>query len=67
MTGSHNKAIAFELGIAHSTVRVLLARAAAKLGVRSRTEVLERVALAHAGLPALLDSSLPLAVPREVA
>jgi DNA-binding CsgD family transcriptional regulator len=33
--GHHNKLIAYELGIAHSTVRVLRARAAAKLGTRS--------------------------------
>jgi len=34
-----NKVIAYELGLAHSTVRVLLARAAAKLGVGSREEL----------------------------
>jgi DNA-binding CsgD family transcriptional regulator len=39
--GHHNKLIAYELGIADSTVRVLLARAAAKLGVRSRRELLQ--------------------------
>jgi DNA-binding CsgD family transcriptional regulator len=38
--GHHNKLIAYELGIADSTVRVLLARAAAKLGVRTRVELL---------------------------
>jgi len=38
--GHHNKLIAYELGIAYSTVRVLLARASAKLGVRSRRELL---------------------------
>ena len=38
--GHHNKLIAYELGIAYSTVRVLLARAAAKLGVRKRRELL---------------------------
>jgi DNA-binding CsgD family transcriptional regulator len=38
--GHHNKLIAYDLGIADSTVRVLLARAAAKLGVRSRDEVI---------------------------
>ena len=42
--GLHNKAIAYELGVAHSTVRVLCARAASKLGARSRREVLEMVA-----------------------
>jgi DNA-binding NarL/FixJ family response regulator len=38
--GHHNKLIAYELGIADSTVRVLLARASAKLGVRSRRDLL---------------------------
>lgn len=38
--GHHNKLIAYELGIADSTVRVLLSRAAAKLGVRTRRELL---------------------------
>lgn len=38
--GHHNKLIAYELGIADSTVRVLLARAAAKLGVRTRDALL---------------------------
>jgi DNA-binding CsgD family transcriptional regulator len=33
--GHHNKLIAYELGIAASTVRVLLRRAAQKLGVRA--------------------------------
>jgi DNA-binding CsgD family transcriptional regulator len=37
--GHHNKLIAYELGIAASTVRVLMARAASKLGVRTRDEV----------------------------
>lgn len=34
--GQHNKLIAYTLGISHSTVRVLISRAAAKLGVDSR-------------------------------
>jgi DNA-binding CsgD family transcriptional regulator len=38
--GHHNKLIGYELGIASSTVRVLLARAAAKLGVRTRRDLL---------------------------
>lgn len=38
--GHHNKLIAYELGIADSTVRVLLSRAAGKLGVRSRRDLL---------------------------
>jgi DNA-binding CsgD family transcriptional regulator len=37
--GRSNKHIAYDLGIAHSTVRVLLARAAAKLGVKTRDEL----------------------------
>ena len=39
--GHHNKLIAYELGISDSTVRVLLARAAAKLKVRTRAELLQ--------------------------
>ena len=41
--GHHNQLIAYELGISHSTVRVLFARAAAKLGVASRDELLQAV------------------------
>lgn len=37
--GYSNKLIAYELGISHSTVKVLLSRAAAKLGVTSRQEM----------------------------
>jgi DNA-binding CsgD family transcriptional regulator len=37
--GKSSKVIAHELGIASATVRVLLARAAAKLGVRSRADL----------------------------
>jgi DNA-binding CsgD family transcriptional regulator len=40
--GRSNKEIAYELGLAHSTVRVLLHRAAAKLGASSREELLRR-------------------------
>jgi DNA-binding NarL/FixJ family response regulator len=43
LRGRDNKAIASDLGLAHSTVRVLLARAAAKVGARSRTELLQAV------------------------
>lgn len=39
--GHHNKLIAYELGIKDSTVRVLMSRAMAKLGVRSRDEMLK--------------------------
>jgi DNA-binding CsgD family transcriptional regulator len=42
--GCSNKAVAFQLGLAESTVRVLLARAAAKLRARSRRELLQKVA-----------------------
>lgn len=38
--GHHNKLIAYELGIADSTVRVLITRAAHKLGVRGREDLL---------------------------
>ncbi len=39
--GHTTKMIAFELGVADSTVRVLFARARAKLGVRTRSELIE--------------------------
>jgi DNA-binding NarL/FixJ family response regulator len=35
--GNTNKVIAYELGLAHSTVRVLMARASAKLGAPTRS------------------------------
>jgi DNA-binding CsgD family transcriptional regulator len=38
--GHHNKLIAYNLGIAHSTVRVLISRAAGKLGTRSREDMI---------------------------
>jgi DNA-binding CsgD family transcriptional regulator len=38
--GRSNKEIAYDLGISHSTARVLLARACGRLGVRSRAELL---------------------------
>ncbi len=37
--GKSNKEIAYELGISHATTRVLLSRAYARLGVRSRAEL----------------------------
>jgi DNA-binding CsgD family transcriptional regulator len=40
-TGQSTKETAYALGITDVTVRVLLARAATKLGVRSRRELLE--------------------------
>jgi DNA-binding NarL/FixJ family response regulator len=39
--GETNKVIAYELGISDSTVRVLMGRVCAKLGVRSRCEAIE--------------------------
>lgn len=44
--GRHNKLIAYELGLAPSTVRVLLARAAAKLEVSDRASLVNRVRVA---------------------
>jgi DNA-binding CsgD family transcriptional regulator len=41
--GHHNKLIAYNLGISDSTVRVLVARAAKKLGARSRDELVQRL------------------------
>jgi DNA-binding CsgD family transcriptional regulator len=41
LMGHHNKLIAYELGISHSTVRVLLHRAGRKLGVGSRAELVD--------------------------
>jgi DNA-binding CsgD family transcriptional regulator len=43
--GFTNKEIAYALGISDSTVRVLMARAAEKLGVRSRVELLSHPSL----------------------
>jgi two-component system response regulator FixJ len=40
--GHDNKSIAYDLGIAHSTVRVLVARAEIKLGVSTRQELLRQ-------------------------
>jgi DNA-binding CsgD family transcriptional regulator len=44
VAGHANKAIAYELGLSASTIRVLLSRAAAKVGARSRAELLQKVA-----------------------
>lgn len=41
--GHSPKVIAYELGLSHSTVRVLLARARAKLGARTREELIEKL------------------------
>ncbi|MDP9150721.1 MAG: LuxR C-terminal-related transcriptional regulator [Myxococcota bacterium] len=45
--GHGNKLIAYNLGISHSTVRVLMARAAAKLGAGSRKELLRVLRVGH--------------------
>jgi len=41
--GRTNKVIAYELGLSASTVRVLMARAARKLGVRTRSELVTKL------------------------
>lgn len=41
--GHDNKVIAYELGLATATVRVLIHRASLKLGVRGRAELIEKV------------------------
>jgi DNA-binding CsgD family transcriptional regulator len=41
--GHHDKLIAYELGITDSTVRVLMARAKSKLGVKTRAELLKSI------------------------
>ena len=43
--GHHGKLIAYELGISASTVRVLLARAARRLGAKTRNELLRKARL----------------------
>ena len=40
--GHSNKEVAYALGLAHSTVRVLLTRAAKKLGAHTRSDLLRR-------------------------
>ncbi|MBX3190651.1 MAG: helix-turn-helix transcriptional regulator [Labilithrix sp.] len=40
--GHSDKMIAYELGLAHSTVRVLIARARAKLGAKSRGDLIKK-------------------------
>ncbi len=42
LRGLHDKAVAHELGLAHSTVRVLMRRAIVKCGALSRRDLLER-------------------------
>lgn len=52
--GASNKEIAYELGISHSTVRVLLSRAGRKVGVRHRAHLLQ----AYSATPVRNDPSL---------
>jgi DNA-binding CsgD family transcriptional regulator len=47
--GSSNQQIAQQLGISHATVRVLMARAANRLGVRTRKALLAHPALQEQG------------------
>jgi DNA-binding NarL/FixJ family response regulator len=44
LLGHADKVIAYNLALAPSTVRVLMARAAEKLGAHSREELLEKIA-----------------------
>lgn len=46
--GHHDKLIAYELGLASSTVRVLVFRAIRKLGATSRKDAIERYLAASA-------------------
>lgn len=48
-SGQTIKTIAGELGLAQSTVRVLLMRAAAKVGARSRADLIEKATLSQTG------------------
>ncbi len=50
--GHSNKQISYELGLAWSTVRVLVQRAARKLGVRTRPELEQRARALRVDLPA---------------
>jgi DNA-binding CsgD family transcriptional regulator len=43
LRGCSNKEIAYDLGLSHSTIKVLMARAAAKAGARSRKELLVKL------------------------
>ncbi|HET7542352.1 MAG TPA: LuxR C-terminal-related transcriptional regulator [Polyangiaceae bacterium] len=45
LRGMDNKVIAYELGVAHSTVKVLIGRAARKVGVQTRAELLLKLKL----------------------
>ncbi|MEO7271058.1 MAG: LuxR C-terminal-related transcriptional regulator [Vicinamibacterales bacterium] len=53
--GRSNKLIAYELGLAHSTVRVLLTRVYAKFGVTTRPELIGRLQTVQRPLDYRLD------------
>jgi ATP/maltotriose-dependent transcriptional regulator MalT len=60
MAGNSNKAIAYDLGIADATVRVLLWRAYGKVGVRSRRDLIAKafgLSQMQAGAPASFPPS----------
>jgi DNA-binding CsgD family transcriptional regulator len=59
MDGHSNKSIAYALGVAPSTVGVLLFRAATKLGVKSRSELLSAYASRKPGGPAVATEASP--------
>lgn len=59
MDGQSNKGIAYELGVAPSTVGVLLFRAATKLGVKSRSELLSAYARRRPGGSPPANESAP--------
>ena len=48
--GRTNKVIAYELGLAYATVRVLMGRACAKLGASTRSELLARLRATESSL-----------------
>jgi len=68
LDGHSNKSIAYELGVAPSTVGVLLFRAAAKLGVKSRRDLLSAYARrqAAAGMGAHRTASSSSGVPQAL-
>ena len=61
--GETNKVIAFELGVSASTVGVLLHRAARKLGVRTRAELVERFRQMRPSAPGPATPAAPSALP----
>ena len=50
--GRSDKVIAYELGMAHATVRVLVARAARKLGTRTRAGLVKALLTEREKAPA---------------